>query len=1067
MKRVELLDPCHIVKKLAALLLVLVGLVFAYVWASQPTADPVEPVAGDAPAVTAEIARVRLEARERGEIDVSPCSAGGRVLDLASGRGVSGALVQLRPHGFGRPITPDDPGTPLTASTDDDGAWTISRLAPGRYVLTASAPDHLPGQRGDLALLSGQANTGLDLALERGGHPLRGTVSDVSGGPIEGVVIAIEGEGDGNMIDFSRTTYPALSDDEGQFVVQVRDGVYTVSAWHPDYTGDSETADVDGGPRTVSLRLTPAGTIEGVVRVSQGGAPVEGAIVSDGEMGGFGAEAAQTDVNGRFRLGHLRPGPHKLTAVAAGHATNEPVKVELGIGEALTGVEIRVDRAYKITGFVVPKDDPRRSLDGVMVAAYSLSPMQVQLATAPSGIDGYFEIFGVKPGTYSLGSVAEEALPEVLGGPSVTVEAADVIGVVIQLDRGVQLRGRVEPATLASISLSLADDEPGLLTMLGSLGNMFVRGRADLRGEFSLRPVKPGKLRVIAEAPDGARGQLDVEVGERGLDDVVVVLEPRASASGRIVDVRGTPLRSGSVEYQPRKRKDSAGMVFSLSSRARDTAPIGEDGSYTLRGLDGGEYDVRVLDRAGNVVRWAETGEQKFSPARKTLDAAIANTGLDFSVELRDGVLRGVVVDPDGAPIADAWVTAAPVQGADAESRFHRPEADNPAERVGVVPELPKGDELTDNDREFGFGLGRGEPALTGDDGRFEFTGLARRTYTLQVEALKGSARGRLRGVAVGSEVRVQVAPLAELAGTVRFGGAPVTRYELRVAHKHGGTSTNNETVQRADGAFQLDHLESGTYQLTVTADAGHGEAELELKAGEHAQIALDLQPWARLRGMLIDGRTGAPIAGMSLTAHQDDSFQPGAMFDMMLGRGPRTDASGRFEVPRIAAGKGTLQIFDGDMLGQRIVAELKFEVEAGAEKDLGTIRGVTPAKVPKAERGMLGLRLLVATDARRPRPPGTEVAPLEAPEADATPRHLYVLAVTIDGPADEAGLQPGDELLMIDGSLVSGVGADTAEHLLSPTNIRRGQSLTLELERDGGRQTVTVEAAAPLESGE
>jgi hypothetical protein len=95
--------------------------------------------------------------------------------------------------------------------------------------------------------------------------------------------------------------------------------------------------------------------------------------------------------------------------------------------------------------------------------------------------------------------------------------------------------------------------------VLGSLGNLLVRGRADLRGEFSLRPVKPGKLRVIAEAPDGARGQLDVEVGERGLDDVVVVLEPRASASGRVVDARGAPLRSGSVEYQPRKPKDSTG----------------------------------------------------------------------------------------------------------------------------------------------------------------------------------------------------------------------------------------------------------------------------------------------------------------------------------------------------------------------------------------------------------------------------------------------------------------------------------------------------------------------------
>jgi hypothetical protein len=96
-------------------------------------------------------------------------------------------------------------------------------------------------------------------------------------------------------------------------------------------------------------------------------------------MGGLGGEAAQTDAGGRFRLSHLRPGPHKLTAVAAGHGSDGPVKVELGIGEALTGVEIRVDRAYKISGFVVPKDDPRRSLDGVMVAAWSLTPMQVQL----------------------------------------------------------------------------------------------------------------------------------------------------------------------------------------------------------------------------------------------------------------------------------------------------------------------------------------------------------------------------------------------------------------------------------------------------------------------------------------------------------------------------------------------------------------------------------------------------------------------------------------------------------------------------------------------------------------
>lgn len=51
---------------------------------------------------------------------------------------------------------------------------------------------------------------------------------------------------------------------------------------------------------------------------------------------------------------------------------------------------------------------------------------------------------GVKPGVYALGSVGEEAPPEMFG-PSVMVVVADVAGVVARLDRGVEVRGRVEP----------------------------------------------------------------------------------------------------------------------------------------------------------------------------------------------------------------------------------------------------------------------------------------------------------------------------------------------------------------------------------------------------------------------------------------------------------------------------------------------------------------------------------------------------------------------------------------------------------------------------------------------
>src|SRR5690606_13976075 len=117
--------------------------------------------------------------------------------------------------------------------------------------------------------------------------------------------------------------------------------------------------------------------------------------------------------------------------------------------------------------------------------------------------------------------------------------------------------------------------------------------------------------------------------------------------------------------------------------------------------------------------------DRPFEPVRKTLAAGVAHPGLDFTVEVRDGVLRGVVLDPTGAPLADAFVTATPERSSDAESFFHRPEGDKPAERAGETPK----DEAPEDagEPELDGLMRRGEPTLSGPDGRFELTGLARR----------------------------------------------------------------------------------------------------------------------------------------------------------------------------------------------------------------------------------------------------------------------------------------------------------------------------------------------------
>ncbi|MDC0718067.1 carboxypeptidase regulatory-like domain-containing protein [Nannocystis bainbridge] len=1029
------------------------------VWAAlgRPEAGPAKPEEKvDRAARAAAITQERTAARARGEIDVSPCSAAGRVIDARSKRGLAGAVVMLRPKGLGAPVESGDTGAPITARTDASGDWSVPLVRPGHYILSASADGYLPYVRKDLSFQAGTAHAGLDAALVAGGHALRGTVSDIGGGPVEGAIVSVDRRGEGNVIQFSRASFPAVSDGEGRFVVQVDDGVYQVTAWHADYTGDSESVDVAGGPRSVDLRLVPAASVEGTVRADPGDAPVEGALVSVGEFGGFGGGSAVSDARGRFRLGGLASGAHKLSAVASGHASREPAEVELGIGEALTGVEVRVERAFKISGFVAPKDDPRKALDGVMVGALALDPFALRPATGPSAVDGYFEVLGVRPGTYMLGSVAEQALPEILGGPTVTVVDADIAGVLVELDRGVELRGRVEPPALAAISLTLADDEPGFMTVLANLGNVLVRSRADAGGEFTLRPVKPGKLRVIAEAPDGSRGQLDVEVGVEGLRGAVVTLEPRATVTGRVVDARGAPVKGGSVQLMPvTSKRGNMSMVF--DGERRDRHPIAEDGTYAARGLEGGEYELRVLDRGGNVIRWDVPADRSYEPVRKTISAAVVTHGVDLVVELRDGVLRGVVLGPDGAPTADAWVTAAPEQRDPGESQFHRPEAARSGEKVGLVPEPPKEPES----QAFPGFEGRGEPALSGEDGRFEFTGLARRTYTLRAEALRGSARVEVTGLSPGTDVRLQTVSLAELTVTARAGGQPVPRWELHVtSHKPGGgTRSERENVDSATGSHRIDHLDPGEYSLIAVADSGRVEHELALKPGERAALVLDLQPWAGLRGVLLDSRTGQPLAGMSVMTFGKGE-RTGDLLGSLFGKGPRTDATGRFALASVSPGAGELHFLDGDLSDGGTVARADFSVAAGVEADLGTIYGVASGKVAAADRGELGLRTRRATEAARPRPLGEQPPPLTEKEDPKAPKRLWIEAVTIDGPADKAGVLPGDEIVGVDGLSVSATNSENAARMLAPASVRRGQSVTLELARAGGRETVTLEAA-------
>jgi protocatechuate 3,4-dioxygenase beta subunit len=967
--------------------------------------------------------------------------------------------VLLTPKGFGDPEgrTPGKPAEPQYATTDASGAWTIADVKPGRYTLGASARGFLPGRVGSVDVTAGRDNGGLDIVLTAGGHALTGTVSDIGGGPVEGALVSVTRIDEGNVLSFDRAPAGALSDDDGRFAFQVKSGQYVVHAHHTDYVSDMAMTEVADGPRSVTLTMTPGATISGIVRAHPGGEPVAGAVVVAGGaddtggfmIAGFGERRVVSDAEGRFSLYGLSSGVHGLTAVAPNHATPVPVEVALGVAEQVKDVEVWVETAYKISGFVVRRGhEEEGGLEGVLVGAFSLQPAALFAASAPSAEDGYFEIMGVRKGNYMVAAIGEEALPN-FTGTGAQVEDKDVTDVLVVMDSGVALRGRVNPPKPATITISFDTESLGFSNMLASIGNAFVRGRAENDGAFELSPVAGGKLKLTATADDGSKGELSVEVGDLDQDGLVIELTPRATLAGRVVDAHGKPVAGATVKADPKTPKQDGGLTMNMNGMNPfgDTqATTTEDGAFAVRGLDPGAYLVSVSDR-GPALAWAKPQDPEKPSEPIEVEVAVdRGADVELTVEARDGVIRGVVLDADGAPVVDAWVTAYR-EGSGKQMLAERTRQRNSGQRRAEVPDDEKVSEAFSDDSFFGE---KQKPVLTDADGGFTIDELRTGTYTLVAEAEKGGSKARQKGVAPGSKVKLEVAALATIVGVVERAGAKVDDVTVTV---EGPT---DRSKRAHNGEFRIDRLEPGKYEVRARAKDGSAQTEVEVKTGESVDVKLELEGFGKLRGRLVDA-TGEPIAGMSVMVQPEKGdVNATQVFSMLTGAGPKTNDEGKFEVDEVPPGSGKVSFVDGGSMSAGEVAEAKYEIEGDGEKDLGTITGVRTGKVPKEERGDLGIATHVASFAKRPRPPDAEKDDRPAPD-DAD--RLWVMAVDIDGPADTAGIEPGDEITAIDGQGVAGLGASSAAMLLAPHNVRAGQDVSIEIDHDGSARTISVRA--------
>jgi len=799
-------------------------------------------------------------------------------------------------------------GAPAVAITDANGVAKLEDLEPGDYRISASATGFVPAASPARTLAAG-ADEALALALEPGGRPLTGTVSDASGGPVtDARVSAVRMGANGRAGEAVATTVTAA---DGTYALTVTEGHTIVSVTSPDYAPQARSIEIGPAGAKADFALVPGGVIEGVVRDARTSEPVPGALVEaerDGGMkfGEAGRRRAKAGTDGRFRIGGLRPGAYEVTATAETRRTREPTIVGLGVAEQVTDVELLVGAAPTVSGTVV--DEANAPVPGVEVLAMGRGR---DGASAKTDAKGAFVLSGLSPGSFTLMARDDKHTP--VFGPPIDLADKDVTGAVVRVRRGLEIVGRVDPPQACSVEHQRADDTPSGPMMIFPIAP----AATNADGRFSLGPATPGKARLSAMCDSGDRGELVVDVAP-GMAEVVLAVKAGASISGKVVDGAGKPVSGMNVMATPDTGVIETRIVNGVVTSGVQ-ALTNAGGAYRIVGLPEGTHRVSVLDRG-------RPARMRGKPPVVKLGATEHKTGVDLAVELPDGVIEGVVTGPDGKPLADAWVSV----HQDLSAMFRGPEDDDadPGEHRSVTRiETRESDDEQGGDSDVA-------PVLTDAQGRFAVRGLPRAKYEVIAEAQAGALRGRAAGVEPDAKVTIRALGVTSLSGTVRGANGPVALFTVEL---DGPTSA---TRTFTGGTFSLGRVDPGDYTVRVRSADGNGEAKVTVIANRAATVDLVLAANATVVGKLVDPQ-GKPLPEVGVIVVPDAG--DGRTRISVEGMPPSSGADGSFRVTA-KAGASALVV----LAQPRPVIKKGLALQAGQTFDAGTITVDPNARPPR-----------------------------------------------------------------------------------------------------------------------
>lgn len=196
-------------------------------------------------------------------------------------------------------------------------------------------------------------------------------------------------------------------------------------------------------------------------------------------------------------------------------------------------------------------------------------------------------------------------------------------------------------------------------------GATWANGETDKRGSYKITGLPAGELKVVIEAAgyvpryyDGAQGtyvqdnavSIMTNLGKNE-SDIDVALEWGGSISGHVyMPDSSRPVYEARINYLQVSGDKTPRVGGCAPSPPRDSVRSDGSGSYIIRGLLSGDYDLLVIHKVGEIILYSHT----ITSVTKGEETG----AIDFTLE-PGGSISGYVYQNDGIkPVAEKRVTA-------------------------------------------------------------------------------------------------------------------------------------------------------------------------------------------------------------------------------------------------------------------------------------------------------------------------------------------------------------------------------------------------------------------------